>query len=175
VARGLTTIAVANAMPKATRREIPDPGCAGLHLVVQPSGKKSWAVRYRIQGKPRKLTLGPVAGNEGPDAVSINGRALTLAAARTFPTPIRAAPSLRSMVRGTGRPIPRAATMWCSSRLPTERPAENLTLGRFEGADVGYESSKELGRKLPPCDGAVAAARANPRSQSDHPPKPEVV
>jgi integrase len=86
MARGLTAIAVANAMPKVTRREIPDPGCAGLHLLVQPSGKKSWAVRYRIQGKPRKLTLGPVAGNEGPDAVSINGRALTLAAPRKLAT-----------------------------------------------------------------------------------------
>src|SRR5271170_7859024 len=86
VARGLTTIAVANAMPKATRREIPDPGCAGLHLVVQPSGKKSWAVRYRIRGQPKKLTLGPVAAKESPDAVSISGRALTLAAARKLAT-----------------------------------------------------------------------------------------
>jgi hypothetical protein len=25
--------------------------------VIQPSGKKSWAVRYRFNGKPRKLTL----------------------------------------------------------------------------------------------------------------------
>ena len=76
MARGLTTIAVANAMPKATRREIPDPGCAGLHLVVQPSGKKSWAVRYRIRGQPKKLTLGPVASKEPPDAVSITGRGI---------------------------------------------------------------------------------------------------
>jgi integrase len=86
VARGLTTIGVANAMPKATRREIPDPGCAGLHLVVQPSGNKSWAVRYRIQGKPKKLTLGPVATNVSSNDVSINGRVLTLAAARKLAT-----------------------------------------------------------------------------------------
>ncbi|CAO4147831.1 Integrase family protein [Methylorubrum thiocyanatum] len=31
----------------------------GLYLVVQPAGGKSWAVRYRAAGKPRKLTLGP--------------------------------------------------------------------------------------------------------------------
>ena len=40
-----------------TRREVPDPGARGLYLVVQPSGVKSFAVRYRFDGTPRKLTL----------------------------------------------------------------------------------------------------------------------
>jgi integrase len=53
----LTPISVANAKPTATRREIPDGSCRGLYLVVQPSGRQSWAVRYRIGGKSRKLTL----------------------------------------------------------------------------------------------------------------------
>lgn len=46
------------------RLELPDPGLTGLYIVVQPSGAKSWAVRYRYAGKPRKLTLGrwPVIG-----------------------------------------------------------------------------------------------------------------
>ena len=30
----------------------------GLYVVVQPSGVKSWAVRYRHRGEPRKLTIG---------------------------------------------------------------------------------------------------------------------
>lgn len=30
----------------------------GLYLVIQPSGTKSWAYRYRVDGKSRKLTLG---------------------------------------------------------------------------------------------------------------------
>src|SRR3979490_1601278 len=30
----------------------------GLYLVIQPSGAKSWAYRYRVAGKSRKLTLG---------------------------------------------------------------------------------------------------------------------
>ena len=38
---------------------MPDGGLPGLYLVVQPSGAKSWAVRYRADGKPKKLTLGP--------------------------------------------------------------------------------------------------------------------
>ena len=44
---------------KTKRQEIPDGTVRGLYLVVQPSGAKSWAVRYRHEGKPTKLTLGP--------------------------------------------------------------------------------------------------------------------
>jgi integrase len=55
--RGLTDIAIRNLKPSATRREIPDPGQKALYVVVQPSGAKSFAVRYRFAGKPRKLTL----------------------------------------------------------------------------------------------------------------------
>ena len=28
-------------------------------MIVQPSGAKSWALRYRALGKPKKLTIGP--------------------------------------------------------------------------------------------------------------------
>lgn len=61
MARALTVRAV-DAVPAAgTRREIPDGATRGLYLVVQPSGAKGWAYRYRspIDGRPRKLTLGP--------------------------------------------------------------------------------------------------------------------
>ncbi|YBV97401.1 tyrosine-type recombinase/integrase [Phyllobacteriaceae bacterium JZ32] len=40
------------------RLEIPDGVLTGLYLVIQPTGRKSWAVRYRAHGKPRKLVLG---------------------------------------------------------------------------------------------------------------------
>ena len=55
----LTALKVEQARPRATRTETPDGGCAGLYLVVQPSGKRSWAVRYRrkADGRPRKITL----------------------------------------------------------------------------------------------------------------------
>ena len=56
-ARGLTSKAVENARPGIARREISDAGCQGLYLIVQPSGARSWAVRYRHLGKPRKMTL----------------------------------------------------------------------------------------------------------------------
>ncbi len=63
--RALTSISVENIKPVPGKRvELPDPALTGLYLVIQPSGAKSWAVRYRHDGKPRKLTLGkwPVTG-----------------------------------------------------------------------------------------------------------------
>lgn len=68
------------------RTEIPDAGEAGLYLVVQPSGAKSWAWRYRdIAGRPRKLTIGPVAlpdERTGNEPQPVFGRSHTLAEAR---------------------------------------------------------------------------------------------
>jgi integrase len=43
--------------PAAKRRETPDALVPGLYLVTQPSGHKSWAVRYRANGVSKKLTL----------------------------------------------------------------------------------------------------------------------
>src|SRR5688572_8258997 len=65
MARSLTVKAVENLKPDPAKRlEVPDAAISGLYLVVQPSGVKSWALRYRFAGKPAKLTLGrwPVMG-----------------------------------------------------------------------------------------------------------------
>ncbi len=59
MAKALTTKAVETAKPDPSkRREIPDSALSGLYLVVQPSGAKGWALRYRWANKPKKLTLG---------------------------------------------------------------------------------------------------------------------
>ena len=45
--------------PHATKRiEIRDGNCPGLRLVIQPSGVKSWAVRFRHDRRQVKMTLG---------------------------------------------------------------------------------------------------------------------
>jgi len=55
----LTAIGVERAKPDAEkRREVPDGALPGLYFVLQPSGARSWAVRYRHAGRSRKLTLG---------------------------------------------------------------------------------------------------------------------
>ena len=55
--RALTDLQIQSLKPSRVRREIPDPGARGLYVIVQPSGAKSFAVRYRINGQPKKLTL----------------------------------------------------------------------------------------------------------------------
>jgi integrase len=80
----LTAAAAKNHRPGKARREIPDGGCPGLHLVIQPSGRRSWAMRLRRpDGKPAKLTLGPVdlSGQEA-ESEPVIGAPLTLASAR---------------------------------------------------------------------------------------------
>jgi len=76
----LTAKAIENLKPAAVRREIPDTGCRGLYAIIQPTGKKGWAVRYRFEGVSKKLTL---------------DSALTLAAARQAATA-----ALRELERG---------------------------------------------------------------------------
>lgn len=58
MAQGLTEKTVLHAKASKSRREVPDRILPGLYLVVQPSGTKSWAVRYRFEGQPRKYTIG---------------------------------------------------------------------------------------------------------------------
>jgi integrase len=51
----LTDIAIRKLKPAAARYE--KPAGHGLYVIVQPSGAKSYAVRYRFAGTPRKMTL----------------------------------------------------------------------------------------------------------------------
>lgn len=57
MAVALTERVVQQAKPDTARIEIPDALVPGLFLIVQPTGAKSWAVRYRIGRHSRKLTL----------------------------------------------------------------------------------------------------------------------
>src|SRR5277367_3565821 len=59
MAKALTQLALDNLKPGPVRREIPDGKERGLYYVIQPTGARSWALRYRVSGKPRKLTIGP--------------------------------------------------------------------------------------------------------------------
>jgi integrase len=84
-ARMLTAAAVARLKPGTQRIEIKDAGAPGLYLVIQASGARSWAVRFRRPGdrKHSKLTLGPVdlSGHETAGEPVI-GMPLSLSAAR---------------------------------------------------------------------------------------------
>jgi integrase len=72
----LTIRSVEAMKPRAVRQEIPDNFLPGLYLVQQPSGAKGWAVRYRHQGVPRKLTLGSYPALGLKDARELGAKAL---------------------------------------------------------------------------------------------------
>jgi len=54
----LTNIRVKNLKPKSLRYKIFDYLGKGLHIVIQPTGNKSWYMKYRIAGKEKSLFLG---------------------------------------------------------------------------------------------------------------------
>ena len=53
MAKPLTVKGIEALKPDSARREIPDGAMPSLYIVVQPSGAKSWAVRYRVNGIPK--------------------------------------------------------------------------------------------------------------------------
>jgi integrase len=85
----LTAAAIEKFRPQRKRREIRDGGAQGLYLVIQPSGARSWALRFRKpNGDPAKLTLGPVDLSGGVTEVPVIGMPLTLTAARALATEV---------------------------------------------------------------------------------------
>jgi integrase len=85
MAKVLTAQAVAKMKPKGDLpREEPDAGCPGLYLIIYPSGKKSWALRFRRPDRrSAKLVLGAVnlVGDGKRDSDPVIGGHLTLSAA----------------------------------------------------------------------------------------------
>lgn len=140
----LTAPGVKKLRPGKKRCEIPDGGCAGLHLVIQPSGHKAWALRFRRPGgKTAKLTLGPVdlSGKEAT-AEPVLGIPLTLAGARQLAGELhrqRAMGAGTSSLRGTAsawnarhvapRPSQRRHPI-SSSSMPNARPRPRAGLSR---------------------------------------------
>jgi integrase len=78
--KALTAKRIESEPSGSIRTEIPDGLLVGLYLVVQPSGAKSFAVRYRYAGKPRKLTLGAFPALSLEAARALAGKALRAAA-----------------------------------------------------------------------------------------------
>ena len=94
MSKPLTAAAVAKLKVGKDRREIPDGACPGLYLVLQPTGGRSWALRFRRpDGRPAKLTLGhvhsPPPGAREPDVSPMVGGYLTLAGAHRLVAELR--------------------------------------------------------------------------------------
>src|SRR4249919_2431922 len=82
----LTAAAAAKLRPSPKRRRIPDGGARSLFLIIEPSGHKSWQMRFRTPaGRIGKLTLGTFdpSGRELAGEPQI-GQPLTVAAAHAL-------------------------------------------------------------------------------------------
>jgi integrase len=111
------------ALPEA-RKEVPDGKVSGLYLVLQPSGARSWAVRFRVAGQPRKLTLGPYP-------------AMDLANARR-----RAQEALGELAGGRD---PAAAKKAARAAVRAERDAEDNRLDRVAASYLDRYVKREVG------------------------------
>jgi integrase len=136
MAKPLTAIAIANLKSRAHRYEISDAGCQGLRVVVFPSRRKSFVLRYRFRGLQRKLTLGPCMiehnGEGEPAEAPEQDTPLSLAAAREL-----AAKALRQAKSGND---PAAAKQ---QRKREQRAAEGDTLG-----NLAQEYLRRVGPRL---------------------------
>ena len=84
MAKVLTSAAVAKFRPTGEKRIIRDAGARSLYLIVEPSGAKSWMMRFRRpDGKPAKMVIGSVdlSGREVEGEPTV-GMPLSLSAAR---------------------------------------------------------------------------------------------
>ena len=79
----LTDAAIRKLKAHKQRREIPDAKATGLYLIIQPTGAKSFALRFRRpDGRSTKLTLGSLDTSAEPADDPVLGAPLTLAMAR---------------------------------------------------------------------------------------------
>src|SRR5215468_6137731 len=113
----LTSLNVQNWKPSAARQEILDRD--GLYFIVQPSGVKSWALRYRRKsdGKAVKHTIGSYP-------------MLSLKDARSAATALRAEIGRGADPHGANvgaRPrLTTASRRWCVATSPTASPAASV-------------------------------------------------
>jgi integrase len=83
VNKPLTAAAVAKYRSGPKRRRVRDGGARSLFLIIEPSGHKSWQMRFRRpDGKPGKMTLGQVHIGPETDGAPVVGMPLTLQGAR---------------------------------------------------------------------------------------------
>jgi hypothetical protein len=98
MAKPLTIKAIENLKPSAARREIPDGDVRGLYLQIFPSGKASWCLRYRFEGRTRKLTVGPSPEIGLKEARDLARKAHVQIAGGTDPGTLRRAAKLAKRV-----------------------------------------------------------------------------
>ena len=128
----LTDIKIRAMRGGTARREIPDGN--GLYLIVQTSGAKSFALRFRHAGRPAKLTLGTYFAGDIKDAPEPTiGGVLTLKGARKL-----AADTMLEIGRG-GDPA--------TAKRQTREKWQQAAADTFEAIAIQY-MKRECGMKI---------------------------
>jgi integrase len=144
VAKALTTKAVENFKPGSDRYEVPDGGCRGLYCIVQSSGAKSWAIRFRLEGKPCKHTLGSWPAVSLADARRLAATAMAQVAQGVDPSAEKRLAKIKAVERSRDT-IDRLATQYLEWQRKRLRPNSlrqlehiftDLVMPEWQGRDV---------------------------------------
>ena len=155
--KDLTQIAIERLKPSTARAEFPDGAVRGLRLVIQPSGHKAWAVRYRkADGKPAKVTLGPYPAldlksarakarealgvlDQGKDPSEAKKAARAAAKARAKPAPTETTgPAITSFITRHAK-VKNRETVWREAERILNRelePWRDRRLADIQPADI---------------------------------------
>ena len=109
----LTDIAIRNAKPRAKPYKMGD--ALGLFLLVQPAGGKLWRLKYRVDGREKKLALGIYPDVGLGDARRKRDTARELIAAGKDPSREKQRDKARSRVQ-SGNTFAAIATEYCDKR-----------------------------------------------------------
>ena len=147
--KALTPKGVENAEAGPARREIPDGLLVGLYLVVQSSGAKSYAVRYRHAGQSRKYTLGAHPKIDLKTARKLGEKALRDAAEGRDPAGERQAGKLAAKVAGADEVRKQRDLFENVARQFIERYAKPRAIAKGR-SDAWRETGRILGLRPSP-------------------------
>ena len=170
----LTAKSVESIKPVPSRREIPDGGCRGLYIVSQPSGAKSFAIRFRLDGKPCKHTLGSYPAVSLAEARRLAAAALAQVAQGTDPRTEKrqAKAEAAERSRDTVDRLSAQFIDWQGKRLRPNSIRQlnhvfaDLVLPEWQGRDVHdiariRRDARELLEAIAETNGPVMAIRAH--------------
>jgi len=126
----LTDTSVKQAKPANQRREISDGGSC-LALIIQPTGLKSWIVRYRANGERVKKSIGSYPAISLADArARARADREDATAGGSVPAPIRIAAPAPAPVAGSGATVAEVWDDYAARRLPLKKAG---TQARYSG------------------------------------------
>jgi integrase len=121
----LTDLQVKAAKPKEKPYKLAD--SKGLHLFVTPAGSKSWRLKYRINGKEKRLTFGCYPDVKLTEARDLRDEALKAKRAGLDPA-IAKRQAQAARARAAADTFEKVAREWHASRKPgwSPRHGENV-------------------------------------------------